>query len=59
MEETVMPTKEEVAVLEEDLSETQEVPEVEVTGDEAVIRVVKETEGVEERRVRLPKTIWG
>lgn len=54
-----MPTKEQVAVLEEDLSETREVPEVEVTGDEAVIRVIKETEGVEERRVRLPKTIWG
>jgi hypothetical protein len=53
-----MPPKTAIDVIEEALPEDQEFPDVEVREDEAVIRVDK-PEGVEERRVRLPKTTWG
>lgn len=53
-----MPQDTLVGVTEEDLPEVPEFPEVEVRKDEAVIRVDR-PEGVEERRVRLPKTTWG
>ncbi len=53
-----MPTDTEIDVMEESPPERHEVPEIEVIGDEAVIRVDR-PEGVEERRVRLPKTTWG
>jgi hypothetical protein len=38
--------------------EFQEVPEVNVRGGEAVIRI-NLTNAVEERKVKLPKTVWG
>jgi hypothetical protein len=53
-----MPTKESVGLLEEERPASYETPEVEVRGDEAVIRV-NTPEGVEERKVKLPKTTWG
>jgi hypothetical protein len=53
-----MITKEEVDLAEEKAPEMVDVPEVEVRGDEAVIRL-KTPEIVEERKVRLPKTVWG
>ncbi len=53
-----MPIEETVGVLEEELPRTQEIPEVTVKGDEAVIRVETPV-GAEERKVRLPKTTWG
>jgi len=52
-----MSTTQEVDLIEEDLSGNLEVPEVEVSGDEAVIRL-KTPEGVEERKVKLPETTW-
>jgi hypothetical protein len=54
--ENTMPMKEDVLV-EETLPEDREVPEVEVFGDEAVIRL-DSPEEPKERRVRLPKTTW-
>ncbi len=51
-----MPIEEDVLV-EETLPEEREIPEVEVFGDEAVIRV-ETPEEPKERRVRLPKTTW-
>jgi hypothetical protein len=53
-----MTTTEEVDLIEEELPGSQKVPEVEVQGDEAVIRL-NTPEGVEERKVRLPQTTWG
>lgn len=53
-----MPTDTEIDVIEESPPETPAAPEIEVIGDEAVIRVDRR-EGVEERRVKLPKTTWG
>lgn len=53
-----MPTKTVVDVLEETIPEQHEYPEVEIRGDEAVIRV-DEPAGLEERKVKLPKTTWG
>ncbi len=55
-----MPTETEieVEVTEEFPSGNQDVPEIDVIGDEAVIRVNR-PEGFEERRVKLPKTTWG
>ena len=53
-----MTTTEPVDLVEEELPERQEVPEVEVHGDEAVVRIIT-PEGKEERSVRLPQTIWG
>jgi hypothetical protein len=53
-----MPTKETIDLIEEEMPESYRVPEVEVRGDEAVIRV-NTPEGVEERKVKLPKTTWG
>ena len=47
-----------VDLLEEEMPETYKTPEVEVRGDEAVIHV-KTPEGMEERKVKLPKTTWG
>jgi hypothetical protein len=58
MRRTAMTTVEEVDLVEEEVSGSPEVPEVEVQGDEAVIRV-HTPEGEEERKVKLPKTIWG
>jgi hypothetical protein len=53
-----MPTEEFVGVIEEELPAPQKVPEVEVHGDEAVIRL-NTPEGIaEERKVKLPKTVW-
>lgn len=53
-----MPNNECVDVIDEETPETA-VPEVEVIGDEAVIRL-KMPEGLtEERRVKLPETTWG
>ena len=53
-----MPTKESVELIEEELPAGNQVPEVEVRGEEAVIRV-NTPEGVEERSVKLPKITWG
>jgi hypothetical protein len=53
-----MPTEESVGLLEEEMPTGYQTPEVEVRGDEAVIRV-DTPEGVEERKVKLPKTTWG
>lgn len=53
-----MPTRTEVEVIEDTPPETRDVPQVEVMGDEAVIRVDR-PDAVEERRVKLPKTTWG
>jgi len=40
--------------------DTGEVPEVEVHGNEAVIRITRrEGRDPSERRVRLPETTWG
>ena len=47
-----------VDLLEEEMPETYKTPEVDVRGDEVVIHV-KTPEGMEERRVKLPKTTWG
>lgn len=52
-----MSTTEELDLIEETTG-SPAVPEVEVTGDEAVIRL-KTPEGCEERKVKLPKTTWG
>ncbi|MFB3826709.1 MAG: hypothetical protein ACE15B_08060 [Bryobacteraceae bacterium] len=48
----------ETEVIEESPPETREVPEVVVEGEEAVVRL-DTPEGLEERRVKLPKTTWG
>ncbi len=53
-----MTTTEEIDLIEEEVPGSLEVPEVEVQGEEAVIRV-KKPEGMEERKVKLPKTTWG
>lgn len=53
-----MTTTEEVDLQEEEVSGSPKVPEVEVQGDEAVIRL-HTPEGMEERKVKLPKTTWG
>ncbi len=45
-------------LIEEKVPTTRETPEVEVRGEEAVIRV-NTPEGMEERKVKLPKTTWG
>lgn len=52
-----MPVKEAIDVIEEVPPEEREIPEVEIRGDEAVIRI-DTPEGAEERTVRLPKTTW-
>jgi hypothetical protein len=52
-----MPTKETVDLIEEEMPAKYTTPEVEVRGDEAVIRV-KTPESIEERKVKLPKTTW-
>ncbi len=52
-----MPTRQLIDVLEEAPPEEHEYPEVEIRGDEAVIQIDR-PEGVEERKVRLPKTTW-
>lgn len=51
-----MPVKEDV-LIEETLPGEREIPEVEVFGEEAVIRLDRPEEP-QERRVRLPKTTW-
>jgi hypothetical protein len=53
-----MTTTEELDLLQEEAPGSQPVPEVEVHDDEAVIRV-KSPDGMEERKVKLPKTTWG
>jgi hypothetical protein len=53
-----MPTEESVDLIDEEMPTSYRTPEVEVRGDEAVIRV-NTPEGVEERKVKLPKTTWG
>lgn len=53
-----MPTMESVEPIEQELPAGNQVPEVEIRGDEAVIRV-NTPEGVEERSVKLPKVTWG
>ena len=53
-----MPTKETVDLIEEEMPASFKTPEVEVRGDEAVVRV-NTPEGVEERKVKQPKTTWG
>jgi len=53
-----MSTKETVDLMEEEMPKSYKTPEVEVHGDEAVIRV-NTPEGMEERKVKLPKTTWG
>jgi hypothetical protein len=52
----VMPVLEDL--IEEEMPTAHKTPEVEVRGDEAVIRV-DTPEGTEERKVKLPKTTWG
>jgi hypothetical protein len=52
-----MPLIKVVDVIEEAPPEEHEVPEVEIRGDEAVIRI-DTPEGAEERTVKLPKTTW-
>ena len=52
-----MPTTETVDLIEEEMPASYKTPEVEVQGDDAVIRIDK-PEGVEERKVKLPKTTW-
>jgi hypothetical protein len=47
-----------VAVIDEEPPVPEQAPEVEVRGDEAVIRT-ETTAGVEERSVKLPKVTWG
>lgn len=51
-------TVNELDIAEEVIPESLEVPEVEVRGEEAVIRL-NTPDTVEERKVKLPKTIWG
>ena len=51
-----MPTKEGMTIV-EPIPDEREIPDVEVRGDEALIRVEQER-GTEERRVKLPETIW-
>lgn len=53
-----MTATEDVDLIQEEVPGNQEVPEVEVQGDEAVIRL-NTPEGVEERKVKLPKATWG
>lgn len=53
-----MSTKETVDLMEEEMPASYKTPEVEVHGDEALIRV-NTPEGMEERKVKLPKTTWG
>jgi hypothetical protein len=53
-----MTINEEMDLTEEKTPEVTEIPEVEVRGDEAVIRL-KTPDTVEERKVKLPKTVWG
>jgi hypothetical protein len=53
-----MPNKECIGVIDEEMSESR-TPEVEVQGDEAVIRLNTPEGVLEERRVKLPKTTWG
>jgi len=53
-----MSTNETVDLMEEEMPANYKTPEVEVHGDEAVIRV-NTPEGMEERKVKLPKTTWG
>lgn len=52
-----MPTKEGMTIVDEPIPEEREVPEVEVQGSEAIIRIEQER-GTEERRVKLPETVW-
>lgn len=53
-----MPSKTVVDLVEETTPDLHEYPEVEIRGDEAVIRTGN-PEAVEERKVKLPKTTWG
>ena len=48
----------ELDIAEEVVPESFEIPEVQVRGDEAIIRL-NTPETVEERKVKLPKTVWG
>ncbi len=52
-----MPFREGMTIVDEPVPEERDVPEVEVQGSEAVIRVEQER-GTEERRVKLPETVW-
>ncbi len=52
-----MPIKEGMTIVDEPIPEQREIPEVEVQGSEAVIRLEQER-GTDERRVRLPETVW-
>ena len=54
-----MPVEEYVRVIDDEEPAPTRIPEVEVEGDEAVIRVIQREGTVEERRVKLPKTTWG
>ena len=53
-----MITKDAVERVEEEMPLSYKAPEVEVYGDEAVIRL-NTPEGTEQRKVKLPKTTWG
>lgn len=49
--------KETLTRTEENRPDTTQVPEIEIYGDEAIIRV-RGPEQLEERKVKLPKTTW-
>ncbi len=44
--------------LEQEKGADRQAPEVEIRGDEAVIRITAR-DTLEERKVKLPKTTWG
>ncbi len=52
-----MPINDRMTIVDEPVPEEREIPDVEVRGSEALIRVEQER-GTEERRVKLPETIW-
>jgi hypothetical protein len=54
----IVTTQEESALLEMEVPGSHEFPDVEVRGDEAVIRIGGR-EDTEERKVKLPQTTWG
>ncbi len=49
--------KETLTQTEETVRENEKVPEIEIFGDEAIVRV-HGPENLEERKVKLPKTTW-
>ncbi len=49
--------KETLTRTDENVREDERVPEIEIFGEEAIIRV-RGPENVEERKVKLPKTTW-